>query len=281
MSATRLAVLALSAIGATTSAQEIPGPPPVLVVAREEIKPGKMVPHEKAAAGFVAVAEKAKAANYRIALTPVSGDDNMVVYLEGYPSYAAFETARNAFDTAIRTNAALRAELERLDPEGDQHASQRTAIYRYRADLSYRPLRRDGVAKSRYMTITTTRVKPFRGPDYVDLLKAFNVAREKAGTDAHAAVFQSVSGAPVGTFISFGTAQSLKEWDDFTAKMEENQKAIDAALGGPEAVKQRRMLLSEVVADTTSALYAMSPALSRPAPEFVAHDPAFWGARPK
>jgi len=277
----RLCVLALSTIGAMASAQEIPGPPPVLVVNREEIKPGKMAAHTRAAAGFVAVAEKTKAANYRVALTPVSGDDNSVVYLEGYPSFAAFETARNAFDSALANNAALRAELEALDREGDQHSSQRTAIYRYRGDLSYRPMWMDGVARTRYMTISTTRVKPGRGVDYTDYLKGLNAAREKTGSDAHTAVYQVVSGAPNNTFISFGTARSLTEWDDFTAKMEENQKAMDAAVGVPDAVKQRRMVLFDVVADATTALYAMTPELSRPAPEFIAHDPAFWGARPK
>ena len=82
MRAAAVTLMALAAaFGASASAQEAPGPPPILVVNREDIKPGKMTPHVKAASGYVAVAEKSKAANYRVALTPVSGDDNVVVYL--------------------------------------------------------------------------------------------------------------------------------------------------------------------------------------------------------
>ena len=38
--------------------------------------------------------------------------------------------------------------------------------------------------------------------------------------------------------------------------------------------------MSDVVADTTVATYAMSPEISRPMPQFVAYDPGFWGTRP-
>ena len=121
-----------------------PGPPKVLVVNREEIKPGQMGPHAKVAASFAAVAAKANAPNYRIGLTPISGDDNAVLYLEAHPSFAALEAAQSTFDSAIASNAALKAEFDAVQRHGDMHSSQRTAIYRYRADLSYRPGKHGG-----------------------------------------------------------------------------------------------------------------------------------------
>jgi hypothetical protein len=272
-----VALVALAAgVAASVSAQEPQGPPKVLVVSREEIKPGSMAAHTKSAVTYVSVANRVNAANYRIGLTPISGDDNVVVYLEAYPSFAALETARGAFDAAVAANAAMSAELDR---DGHLHASQRTTLYRYRADLSYRPGGMEDVARARYMSMQTNRIKPGRNADYVAYLKGQVAAREKANLDLHTAVYQSASGAPF-TFVTFTTARSLSEWDDGFARGEANTKAMEAALGGAEAARQQRMVLADVVAESTSAAYAMSPEISRPMPQFLAYDPGFWSPRP-
>jgi hypothetical protein len=275
-----LALLALAAgLGAVAAADEPVGPPRVLVVTREEIKPGMMGPHSRSAASYVSVATRANAPNYRIGLTPLSGDENTVVYLEPHPSFAAYEAARNAFEGAIQANAALKTEMDSVDRDGSMHQSQRTAIYRYRPDLSYRPGRMEDVARARYMTMATTRIKPGRGIDYVAYLKGQIAAREKANIDTHTAVYQSVSGAAPNTFVVFSTARSLAEWDDITARLDADQKAMETALGGPEAARLQRMILADVIADSTVATYAMTPEISRPMPQFLAYDAAFWAPR--
>ena len=274
-------LLLAAAASPAALAQEAPGPPKVLIINREEIKPGKMGAHDKSAARFISVLNKAKAGSYRIGLVPVSGDDNQVVYLEGYNSFAELETARKDFDGAVAMNAALRAELEQVTAEGDLHASQKTAIAVLREDLSYKPERMDAVAKARYMTVNRTTVKPGRVSEFVELAKQLNAARDKAGANwVNTAVYQVVTGAPAGTFITLALAKSLAEWDEFSAKMDERTKAVDAALGGAEVVKQRRIQISEVVADTMMSLYAFNPSLSRPTEQFVAYDPGFWKPQP-
>ncbi len=100
--------------------------------------------------------------------------------------------------------------------------------------------------------------------------------REKANIDTHSVVYQIATGAGNNTFLIFSANRSLAEWDDLNAKAPERQKAIDAALGGDEVVKQRRMLISEIVADTYDTLYAMTPTISRPSPQIAAADPDFW-----
>jgi len=164
--------------------------------------------------------------------------------------------------------------------EVDQHASQRTAYYTLRPELSYEPRTVEQTGKSRFMSVTTTRIKPGRVPDYVDYIKSLNVARKKAGVDAHTAVYQVATGAPTGTFLSFTSMRSLSDIDDARQKMEASQKALDEALGGPDAVKQRRMLISEIVADGYNTVYAMAPSLSRPTALIAAADPDFWNPKP-
>jgi hypothetical protein len=274
-----LAFLPLAAV--TVAAQEsASGPPKVLAVTREDIKPGKMAPHERVAAGFVSAISKTPSASYRIGLVPMSGDENVVLYVEGFDSFADVEARHNQIDQLTASNAAFKNEMEQLDKQGgEMHASQRTAFYMLRPDLSFRPRAMKDIPHPRFVSITTTRIKPGRGPDYVDYTRSLNAAREKANSEAHTAVYQVVTGAPTGTFITITTISSLKQWDDDFAKGDAFQKALNAALGGEEVVKQRRMLISEIVADGVSTLYAINPAISRPTQDVVAAEPEFWKSR--
>jgi hypothetical protein len=218
---------------------------------------------------------------HRIALVPVSGDDNAVVYLQAFGSFADVEAARKQLEETIAANAAFKAELDRLDREEvDQHASQRTAYFTLRPELSYEPRTAEQTGKSRYLSITTTRIKPGRVPDYVDYLKSLNVARKKTGIDVHTAVYQVATGAPTGTFLAFTSLRSLSDLDDIRQTMEQSQKAMEEALGGADVVKQRRMLISEIVADGFNTVYAMEPSLSRPTALIAAADPDFWNPKP-
>lgn len=283
MRKTLITLAALLACGAASIAQESAptGPPPVIAIGREEIPPGRMPAHERNAAGFVSMLNRAGAAAHRIALVPLSGDDNQVLYLEPYASFADFEQARQQFDQAVASNAALRTEMEQLQRDNAQlHNSQRTTLARYRADLSYRPRSPEETARARYFSITTVRLKPGRGPDYVEYLKQGNAARAKANIDEHTAVYQVASGAPFGTFLMFSSLKSLQEWDDAFARTQQNQKALEEALGGPVVTASRRQLLAEIASETVNTLFAISPAMSRPTAQMAAVDPDFWTPRP-
>ena len=278
-------VAVLAALSGAAVAQEAaapPGPPPVLIINKEEIKPGRMGPHEKNAARFVAIENKANADSYRLGLTPVSGDDNVVLYLEGHESFEAMEKARQKFDATLAANASLQAEMDQMTQQGaDMHATQKTSLAVFRSDLSFRPVRMDDVAKARYFSVNTTRLNIGQMPNYEAYTKALNAAREKINADwVHTAVYQLVSGAPANTFVTFTLFRSLKEWDEITAKMVERNKAVDEALGGEEVAKERRKQAREIMAESTSALYALTPSISRPSPQFMAYDPDFWKPKP-
>jgi hypothetical protein len=161
------------------------------------------------------------------------------------------------------------------------HATQKTALAVFRSDLSFRPVRMDDVAKGRYFSLATTRLNIGQTPNYEAYTKALNAAREKINADwVHTAVYQLVSGAPANTFVTFTLYRSFKELDEINAKMAERNKAIDEALGGEEVAKERRKQAREMMAEVSSALYALTPSISRPSPEFMAYDPDFWKPKP-
>lgn len=271
-----LAVLLLSAT-AVAAQEQMSGPPPVLAIGLEEINPGSMAAHDKQVVAYTALFNRANVQGHRLGLVPVSGDDNQVVYLQPYASFAEFEATRRKTDEAFAASPALQTELEALDRQaGAMHATQKTLIAVYRPDLSYRPVGPAEVGKSRYFSVTTNRIKAGRSNDYEAYVKQYNRAREKANLNEHSAIYQVVTGAPSGTFISLGLNRSLTEWDDFTRGMQARNKAIDEALGGDVVAKQRRETAEAIFADSRSTLYALDPKLSRAPAEIAAADPDFW-----
>lgn len=264
--------------------QEIPpGPPPVLRITYEEIKPGSMGAHETSVGSYLSLFERAKVPNYRLGLQSVSGDTSQIVYLEGFESFAALEALDKKQDELIGANAALKAEFDQLQRQtGPLHAAVRTVIAVYRPDLSYRPVKMDGVAKARYFTMNTSRLKPGRGADFGEYVKQLNRAREKGQVDDHIAVFQALSGTPPGTYVTILLNRSLSEVDDFRQGSEARNKAIDEALGGESVVRQRADRAEGIFAEGSgmSVLYSVNRKLSRPLPQLAAFDADFWTPKP-
>jgi hypothetical protein len=284
----RLSVLSLSflillAAGAAWAQTADSGPPPVLILGREDVKPGRMGAHEKVSTAYAALFAKASPDDSWLGLTPWSGEDTAVLFLVGYPSFAAAEASRNHFEASLAQNAALKAESDRLDAQNaDLRTSSRTAWFVHRPALSYHAPKMGDVAKSRLVRVTTYRIKPGRVPDWNDYVKTLNAAREKAGVNwMSSAAYESQVGAAGGTFVSFQFSHGMAELDELVAKADERQKAIDAALGGDEVVKKRRQLISEILAEpATTNLYAINRAESHPGATFAALDPDFWTPKP-
>jgi hypothetical protein len=271
---------ALGSLALPALAQEPLAAPPVLRVTVEDIKPGSMGAHDKSVASYLALFSRAQVPMTRIGIVPVAGDENQVVYLEGFPSYAELEAADKKLEAAFAAAPALAAELESLDRNGGPlHSSQRRMIASFRPDMSYRPMTASAFSKSRYFGVATLHIKLGHVPDYEAYAKQFNRAREKGNIDESTAVYQVTSGGPVGTFLIFTANRSLAELDTARAGMAARNKAVDDALGGEEVVRQRRETAAAVIADVTTALYSINPKLGAAPPQIAAGDPDFWSPK--
>ena len=278
-----LGLLAAAPIPAVAQPADIDAPPPVLVVNREQVKPGRMSAHEKVSAAYTALFAKASPEVDWLGLSPIAGDDNGVLFLSGYPSFAAAEAQHMKVESVLAQNAAYKAEMERLDGQsGEMRNGSQTAWYVYRPALSHNPPKLADVAKSRLVSVATVRVKPGRIPDFMDYYKGLNAARAKANaTWVSTACYQSSMGAPAGTFIFFSFAKGMAELDEANVKADERQKAIDTALGGEQVVKMRRELVSDMLVEpATTNLYFVNRAESRPSAQLAAADPDFWNPKP-
>ena len=258
-------------------AQERPmGPPPALLIVREDIKPGQMPAHNKHSAGYAKIFDRLQTNSYRIAMVPVAGNENEVVYVTALGTFAQMEQMQRDTDKKMGgATGATRAEIDRLDRQApDLHAGMRDLLAIYRSEMSYDP--DVDIAKMRYFAITTVRIRPGMDDAYVDYIKNLtNVAREKAKAELHVAAFQVIAGAPAAagtTYMFFRPMISLSDYDlriggrVRSAMSDEQKKKADKTVG-------------EVILNTETSVYAFMPQMSYVPKEMIARDAAFWSRK--
>jgi hypothetical protein len=253
-----------------------PGPPKVLYLVREEIKPGMMPAHNKHSASFATIFGKLQTPNHRIALVPVAGNENEVVYLTGAETFAQLEGMLQTTDKKMgAATGATKVDLARLQGEAPQlHSAMRDMLAVYRPELSFNP----GVVlpQMRYFSISTVRLKPGKDSEYVEYIqKVINVARTKAKVDnLHVAVFQVISGTGGGTYLIFRPMKSLGEMDDPV------NMRVRAAMTD-DMRKDADKSYADAVMSSETSTYWLTPEMSYVDKEFAAVDPGFWNPKPE
>ncbi|MGZ8844503.1 MAG: hypothetical protein ACXW18_12630 [Pyrinomonadaceae bacterium] len=264
-------ISAFSQVFAQTPA--MPGPPKVVLIVREDIKPGMMGTHNRHSAEFAGIFNKLKTPNHRIALVPVAGSENEVIYLTGADTFAELEGIQKATDekmSAVSGN--MKADLDRLDKEAPAlHAGMRDMLAVLRPDLSYGPA--VNLPTMRYMAVTTVRVRPGQEDQYAEYVNNMvKVARDKAKAEIHIAAFQIIAGSPSTTYMFFRPMKSLAEYD-----LRIGPRVREAM--SDDQQKKADKLAAESVVFTETSVYAFSPQMSYVSKEMIAGDPAFWNRK--
>ena len=248
-----------------------PGPPKVLLIVREEIKTGMMGPHSLEANNVVQIYAKAKSPWHRLAMVPVAGNENEVMYFWGFDSFADMEKSNKDLDTIATVT--FKNDFDKVRPPGDDyHTSQRDSIAVFRPDLSYNPSA--DIAKMRYMRIQTVRVKPGHARDFEEGRKIVNAAHVKAKINEHMAVYSIAGGAQAGTYLIIIPWNSLEDM----ATLPHGKDYWDA-MGDNNREKTEKIESDSVVFSSTD-IYAFSPQLSYASPQIIASDPGFWTLKP-
>lgn len=251
------------------------GPPPVLLIVREEIKPGKMPAHNLHSASFARIFRQLQTTSYRIAMVPVAGSENEVIYITALDTFKEMEeTGRDTDKRMASVSGAMKSELDRLEKEApDLHAGMRDMFAVYRPELSY-----DAgvdVRQMRYFAITTVRVRPGQDDQYAEYIRnVTNVARTKAKAELHIAAFQIIAGSPSTTYMFFRPMKSLAEYD-----LRIGPRVRDAM--SDDQKKKADKLAGESVVFSETSVYAFNPQMSYVPKDFAAGDPTFWNPKPE
>ncbi len=247
------------------------GPPKVLVIGREEVKPGKSAAHVKVEEAYPRALAKAKWPNGYLGMTSMSGSGE-ALFLSPYDSFEAWEKDQQAYEK----NTALSAALEQLDAKDGEFVSGSRAITAlYREEMSYNTSAME-VPKARYFRVIIFRVRPGHDAEFAEATKIVRGAYQKLGGPVSWATYQVYVGMPSGTYIVFLPAKSLKEIDDGLARAMAVQEAE-----GEEGGKRLQKIATEAYLGVESNIYALRPKMSYVSKEFAAADPDFWTPKPK
>ena len=261
----RTTLLLTIVFGAPLVAQApMAGPPPVLWIQRELVKPGKGAAHNDWESGWPAAFAKANWQTNYLGMNALSGT-NEAWFTIGYPSFAAMEKDMASMDA----NASLTAELKRLGAGESDYVETTSAILaQYIPSLSYKP--EIDLAKQRYFEVVRFAMKPGHEEDFYKASTIYRDAYTKAGLDNHWAVYRVVSGLPGGTFLVILPMRSLAQWDKIATEDEAFAKAAGAA-----QMNALTKLVTDGYATSQSQIFALNPKMSYVSKEMKASDP-FW-----
>lgn len=260
------ALVLITGLGVAAAQQEM-GPPKVLVIQREFLKPGKGGPtHERSESAFVRAMTAAKWPTHYIGLDSMSGQTRSI-FLIGYPSFAAWEKDNQAMEK----NATLQGAFDRaIMADGELLNSFEQSVYMLSDDGSLRAATAD-VARSRYFEISRFVVKPGHRQEWNELVKLYKEGYEKI-PNAKWALFESVYGTDNGgLYLVFNPMKSLAEVEEAYA---DEKKFVEAL--GADKMKRLGELSADCIASQQTNLFHFNPKMSYPSDAWVKEDPDFW-----
>jgi hypothetical protein len=244
-----------------------PDPPALLLIYREEVKPGKGAAHGANEQAWAAAFAKGQAPMQWLGMTAVAGPSE-AWFLSRYDSYAAIQKNQDA----MQASAALTAEEDKFSAQdGELLNRTSTIIARYRPALSYQP--KVAIPQMRYMQVDVVQVRPGHGGDFTEAWASIVAAHEKAKMNEHWAVYAVESGMPTGTFLFMYPHKSLDALD--AAQGMHGAAEYRDAVGESGRAKQNRMMRDSVAMQET-LIFAFRPRMSLLSTEFTDQDPAFW-----
>ncbi len=258
---------AMSVAGAQEKSDATMGPPKVLVIDREFVKPGKAgTLHQKTESLFVNAFTAAKWPTHYFAMDSMSGPSRSLFFI-GYDSFAAWEKD----NLAVAKNATLSAALDRaLAADGELLTLSEAGAYTYREDLSLRA--NVNVATMRYFDISLFKIRQGHQKEWEELAKMYIDGYTKAVPDGRWATFESMYGMQNGgVFIVITPMKSLAEVDQ---GMSDGKKF--AAAMGDDGMKKISELSAACIESVQDNLFAFSPKMSYVSEDWVKADPTFW-----
>lgn len=247
--------------------QQMKGPPPYLQIFREEVKAGRVGPHPLIESGWPRAFAKAKIPNHYIAMTTLYGPDE-AWFCAGVGSIAEIEEQNKAIEKA----PGLTKELDRLaQADAANISAHHSLLARYRPELSNSP--DINPAEMRVWEILTFKVRPGHEGDFAEASKLYRTLVEGAKATLPWATYEVMAGMPGPVFLVFVPHKTLAEIDPATGAGAAIEKAMN------QETMKKFGTLSEGFGSVENLIFAVSPEMSYPRPEWVTQDREFWGRK--
>lgn len=264
------AVFAIAGVGSAAAQEQSSGtmsPPKILTITREYVKPGKAGSmHDKTETAFVQAMAHAKWPTHYLGMNSVTGKSRSL-FFTGYESFDAWEKDV----AATQKNAMLSAGLDRaVAVDGELLDSVDTGVFLYNAEYSLNQQAEHATPATRYFEVAVYHVKPGHHKDWDDALKMVLEGYKKSLPEAHWACYESMYGAPEGTYLFIVARKSAQELDSDMA----HNKDFMAAMGG-EGMKKLDELAAASIESNETNLFALNANMSYVPAEWIKADD-FW-----
>lgn len=264
------AALVLAAVGSAEAQEQSSStmsPPKILTITREFVKPGKTgAMHDRFETAFVQANVRAKWPTHYLGMNSLSGKSRSL-FFTGYESLEAWE--KDA--AATQKNATLASALDRAYvADGELLDSLDIGVFTYSPEFSLNQQAEHATAATRYFEISVYHVKHGHRKEWNEGVKMVLEANKKAIPDAHWACYESLYGAPEGTFLFIVARQSAKELDSDLI----HNKEFVAAMG-EDGMKKLAELSAASIESSESNLFALNPNMSYVPAEWIKAD-EFW-----
>ena len=245
--------------------------PAVLMIYREEVRPGKGSVHAANEAAWAAAFAKGQAPVQWLGMTSLAGPSE-AWFLSGYPSWEAFERTEAEMDA----NAAFTADEDKFSGNESDMLSRTSVIAAaYRPELSYQA--NISLPQMRYMMVEVFRVKPGHGDEFRNTWEVIIAAHGKAKMDEHWAVYEMDAGGQDLTFFFFYPRKSLAEIDK-SGPMHTSDTYRNAV--GEGGRQRQREMTRQSVEMAQTLVFQLRPQMSLLGKEWMDADPGFWTPKP-
>jgi hypothetical protein len=266
LSVAGVCLLAVSVLAGKVAAQEkeMSGPPKILTVAREFVKPGKNgQDHEKTESMFVEAMRKAKWPTTYLGMESLSGK-NRALFLTGYESFDAWEK-----DVAgEQKNPVLAASLQRAyTADAVLLDSFETSVWMYRPDMSMNPPA--DVSGFRLMEFDVFHIKPGQEAEWDEAVKMVKEAYGKV-PDTHWAMYQMLYGGG-GVYVVITPMSGGAEIDKGFAADKQFAEAM-----GADGMKRLSELSRMAVESRDNELFLINAHMSYVSDDVANKAPDFW-----
>lgn len=265
--AAALSLAAVVSAGAQDQSSGTMQPPKILTITREFVKPGKAgTMHDKTETAFVQAMAHAKVPTHYLGMNSNTGKSRSL-FFTGYDSLDAWEK-----DVASQQkNAMLSAALDRANAaDGELLDSLDTAAFTYNAEYSLNQQAEHATPATRYFEVSAFHVKQGHHKEWDDAVKLVLEAEKKAIPDAHWACYESLYGAPGGTYLFIVAHKSAGELDSDLAHNKDWMAAM-----GEEGLKKLDELAAAAIESSETNLFALNPNMSYVPAEWLKADD-FW-----
>jgi hypothetical protein len=211
-----------------------------------------------------------------LALSTEYGENNTVSFVSARANYAGIDQGYEAFMNAVNKALGPAEGKRALQDFNSMIESSRGELRKRRPDLSMNypddPAQwARFVGESRWVRVSTVRIRPGHSLDYEAELRRIKEAYEKSSQRITLAVSQGMEGTQGPVYYVAAYGKNLGSFDGMPGLRE--------ALG-EEAFQRYLKVASELISESHSELLRYLPELSNAPKEVMAAAPDFWNPKP-